>query len=202
MICLSGELKAELLLLSFSALHTIKTIIKLFSTARLRVSSRACGWAEGIDGVWNRGMMFSQLARGSTRALVSGIFKRLRTFVGVIDVLNGFPKIGNVFFLCRVRCQHQLKLYSVSRRIDKGVGASSSNCARTTQPLFYWPRIISKSFVVEFLRYEIFVKADNELFKEFKFSFLRTGNRNGAHFVKSYLSSLVSLVPLPTVLLK
>ena len=82
------------------------------------------------------------------------------------------------------------------------MGASSSNCARTTQPLFYWPRIITKSFVVEFLRYEIFVKADNELFKEVKVSFLRTGNRNGAHFVKSYLSSLVSLAPLPTVLLK
>ena len=65
--------------------------------------------------------MFSQLARGSTRALVSGIFKRLRTFVGVIDVLNGFPKIGTVSFLCRVLCQHQLKLYFVSSRIDKGV---------------------------------------------------------------------------------
>ena len=47
--------------------------------------------------------MFSQLARRSTHMLVSGIFKRLRTFVGVTDVLNGFPKIGNVFFfLCSV----------------------------------------------------------------------------------------------------
>ena len=52
-----------------------------------------------IDEAWNPGRMFSQLARGSTRMLVSGIFKQLRTFVVVPDVLSKFSKIGNVFFL-------------------------------------------------------------------------------------------------------
>ena len=42
--------------------------------------------------------MFSQLARRSTRMLISGIFKKLGTFVVVPDVLSKFSKIGNVFF--------------------------------------------------------------------------------------------------------
>ena len=33
-----------------------------------------------MDGVWNRGTMFSQLAKRSTRMLVGGSFKQLRTF--------------------------------------------------------------------------------------------------------------------------
>ena len=51
-----------------------------------------------IDEVWNLGTKFSQLARRSIRMLVSGIFKQLRTFVVVINVLSKFSKIGNLFF--------------------------------------------------------------------------------------------------------
>ena len=42
--------------------------------------------------------MFSQLARRSKRMLISGIFKKLGTFVVVPDVLSKCSKIGNVFF--------------------------------------------------------------------------------------------------------
>ena len=50
-----------------------------------------------IDEVWNLGKMFSQLAKRSTRMLVSGIFKELRTFVVIPGVLGEFSKIGYVF---------------------------------------------------------------------------------------------------------
>ena len=44
------------------------------------------------------------------------IFKQLRTFVVVPDVLSKFSKIENLFFFRgSVRCQHQLKLYSFER---------------------------------------------------------------------------------------
>ena len=52
----------------------------------------------GIDGFWDRATMQSQLAKRSTRVLVSGIFKRLRSFVVVSDVLSKFSKIGKVLF--------------------------------------------------------------------------------------------------------
>ena len=78
------------------------------------------GWRIGVRGrieeVWNLKTMFSQLAKRSTRILASGIFKQLRTFVVVPDVSSKFSKIGNVFFFrWSVRCQHQLKLYSIER---------------------------------------------------------------------------------------
>ena len=58
------------------------------------------GGGEGgtIDEVWNLGTMFSQLARRSTRMLVSGIFKQPRILVVVSDVQGKFSMIGNVFF--------------------------------------------------------------------------------------------------------
>ena len=72
------------------------------------------GGKERIGEVWNLGTTFSQLA--IERMLVSGIFKQLRTFVVVPDVLSKFLKIENVFFFRgSVRCQHQLKLYSFER---------------------------------------------------------------------------------------
>ena len=47
---------------------------------------------------------------------VSGIFKQLRTFVVVLDVLGKFSKTLNLSFFGRsVRYQHQLKLYSFER---------------------------------------------------------------------------------------
>ena len=55
------------------------------------------------------------LTTGDTM-LVSGIFKQLRTFVVVPDVLSKFSKTENLFFFRgSVRCQHQLKLYSFER---------------------------------------------------------------------------------------
>ena len=48
--------------------------------------------------------------------LVSGIFRQLRTFVVVPDVLNNYAKIGNIiFFRWSIWWQHQLKLYSIKR---------------------------------------------------------------------------------------
>ena len=49
-----------------------------------------------IGVVWNLGTTFSQLAIKSM--LVSGIFKQLRTFIVVPDVLSKFSKIRNLFF--------------------------------------------------------------------------------------------------------
>ena len=67
-----------------------------------------------IGEVWNLGTMFLQLA--IKRMLASAIFKQLRTFVVVRDVLSKFSTIENLFFFRgRVRCQHQLKLYSSER---------------------------------------------------------------------------------------
>ena len=56
------------------------------------------GWGGGgrIDEVWNLGTMFWQLTKRSTRMLVSGIFKQLRTFVVIPNVLSKFSKIGSV----------------------------------------------------------------------------------------------------------
>ena len=55
------------------------------------------------------------LTTGDT-VLVSGIFKQLRTFVVVPDVLSKFSKTVNLsFFGGSVRYQHQLKLYSFER---------------------------------------------------------------------------------------
>ena len=67
-----------------------------------------------IGEVWNLGTMFLQLA--IKRILASAIFKQLRTFVVVRDVLSKFSTIENLFFFRgSVRCQHQLKLYSFER---------------------------------------------------------------------------------------
>ena len=67
-----------------------------------------------IGEVWNLGTMFLQLA--IKRMLDSAIFKQLRTFVVVRDVLSKFSTIENLFFFRgSVRCQHQLKLYSFER---------------------------------------------------------------------------------------
>ena len=48
------------------------------------------GGGKGIDEAWNLGTMFLQLAKRSTRMLVSGILKHLKTFVVVPDVLSKF----------------------------------------------------------------------------------------------------------------
>ena len=48
-----------------------------------------------IGEVWNLGTTFSQLAIKCI--LVRGIFKQLRTFVVVPDVLSKFSKIENLF---------------------------------------------------------------------------------------------------------
>ena len=54
--------------------------------------------------------MFLQLAKRSTRILGSGIFKELKTFIVVPNILSKFSKIGHVFFFSwSVWCQHQLK---------------------------------------------------------------------------------------------
>ena len=50
---------------------------------------------ERIDEV---GTMFSLLAKRSTRILGSGIFRELKTFVVVPNVLSKFSKIGHIFF--------------------------------------------------------------------------------------------------------
>ena len=66
------------------------------------------------DGEGREELAIKQLA--IKRMLVSGIFKQLRTFVVVPDVLSKFSKIENLFFFRgSVRCQHQLKLYSFER---------------------------------------------------------------------------------------
>ena len=66
------------------------------------------------DGEGREELAIKQLA--IKRMLVSGIFKQLRTFVVVPDVLSKFLKIENLFFFRgSVRCQHQLKLYSFER---------------------------------------------------------------------------------------
>ena len=64
----------------------------------IEVPVRGVGTKGRIDEVWNLGTKFSQLARRLIRTLISGIFKQLRTFVVVIDVLSKFSKIGNLFF--------------------------------------------------------------------------------------------------------
>ena len=93
-------------------------MIKLSSKGCRKVSSRGKETRRGL--VWNLGKIFSQLAKWSTRMLVSGIFKQLRTFVVVPDVLSKFSKIGNVFFFrWSVWCQHQLKLYYIKRNDGK-----------------------------------------------------------------------------------
>ena len=94
----------ELLLVYFIV---IKTVIKLFSTGCRRVSSRGLvtsrgwwGWGVGGREKW-RGLELRdslQLAKQSTRMLVSSSFKHLRTFVIVPNVLIKFSKIRNVFF--------------------------------------------------------------------------------------------------------
>ena len=57
---------------------------------------------------------FSQLA--IKRLPVSAIFKQLRAFVVVPDVLSKFSKIENLFFFRgSVQCQHQIRLYSFER---------------------------------------------------------------------------------------
>ena len=66
------------------------------------------------DGEGREELAIKQLA--IKRMLVSGIFKQLRTFVVVPDVLSKFSKTENLFFFRgSVRCQHQLKLYSFER---------------------------------------------------------------------------------------
>ena len=82
----------------------------------------------GREGKNWRGLEFSELV--VKRMLVSGIFKQLRTFVVVpdliivsrgvsstnYDLMSKFSKIQNLFFFRgSVRCQHQLKLYSFER---------------------------------------------------------------------------------------
>ena len=52
------------------------------------------GWGEGSLELRDS----LQLAKQSTRMLVSSSFKQLRTFVIVPDVLIKFSKIRNVFF--------------------------------------------------------------------------------------------------------
>lgn len=70
----------------------------------------------------NRRMMFLQLAKRSTHVQVSGIFKKMKTFVDTPNVLNRFSRIGNVFFFrCTVRCQYQLKWYSIGIKWNIGL---------------------------------------------------------------------------------
>ena len=66
------------------------------------------------DGEGREELAIKQLA--IKRMLVSGIFKQLRTFVVVPDVLNKFSEIESLFFFRgSVRCHHQLKFYSFER---------------------------------------------------------------------------------------
>ena len=85
-----------------------KTVINLFSTGCRRVSSRRfrdqCGGGKRGNEVWNLGTMFSKLAKRSTRMLVRGIFKELRTFIVVPDVLGEF---STSLVDCRVRTVSQ-----------------------------------------------------------------------------------------------
>ena len=71
-------------------------VVEEFLQGDLGTSPRLGKNNETRSGTW--GTMFSQLARRSTRMLISGIFKKLGTFVVVPDVLSKFSKIGNVFF--------------------------------------------------------------------------------------------------------
>ena len=79
----------ELLIVYFPALRNNKNWM----------GDGASGRGEGgrgaarINGVWNRGTMFSQFAKRSTRIQVGGIFKQLRTFVIVSNVLSKFSKM-------------------------------------------------------------------------------------------------------------
>ena len=59
------------------------------------------------------GTMFSQLARRSTRMLVSGIFKQLRTFVVVPDVLSKFSKIRECFLLQMKRMMSATSVWEI-----------------------------------------------------------------------------------------
>ena len=84
-----------------------KKVLKLFSTGCRRVSSRGLreqsGGGEGREN-W-RGLEPGDDVLAIKRMLVSDIFKQLRTFVIVPDVLNKFSKIENLFFFRgSVRC--------------------------------------------------------------------------------------------------
>ena len=75
------------------------------------------GWGGkgGIDKVWNLGMTSSQLAKQfNMHASQQYLQAAVRTFVVDPDILSKFSNIENLIFFRRsVRCQHQLKLYSI-----------------------------------------------------------------------------------------
>ena len=76
-------------------------MIKLFSTGCRRGLMTSWGWWGGGGREKWRGLEprdSLQLAKRSTRMLVSSSFKQLRTFVIVSDVLIKFSKIRNIFF--------------------------------------------------------------------------------------------------------
>lgn len=86
------SLTVELLIVYFPALRNNKNWM----------GDGASGRGEGgrgaarINGVQNRGTMFSQFAKRSTRIQVGGIFKQLRTFVIVSNVLSKFSKMKQI----------------------------------------------------------------------------------------------------------
>ena len=98
-IQIQPSLKAELLLVYFLAPHYNENCNKTPQHWLQKNSSRGSRdqSGKGRSGeVWNLGTAFSQLA--IKRMLVSGIFKQLRTFVVVPDVMSKFSKIQNLFF--------------------------------------------------------------------------------------------------------
>ena len=79
----------ELLILYFAALRNNKNWMGDGASGR----GGGGRGAARINGVWNRGTMFSQFAKRSTRIQVGGIFKQLRTFVIVSNVLSKFSRM-------------------------------------------------------------------------------------------------------------
>ena len=109
------------------------------------------------DEVWNLGTIFSQLARWSTRTLVSGIFKQPRTSIVVPNVFNKFSKIGNVFFsdeVYDVSISWNYILLSVNYNFGLGKWAKSERndgkllCVKTSPvdwSVYTWAQWISKT---------------------------------------------------------
>ena len=105
------SLKAELLLVYFLTPHQNKNCNKALH--HWLQKSFLKGIKRPVGGMGREGKNWRDLEPGDD---VFTIFKQLRTFLVVPDVLSKFSKIENLFFFRgSVRCQHQLKLYSFER---------------------------------------------------------------------------------------
>lgn len=59
---------------------------------------------------------------GFCSTIYSDIFKQMKTLVDIPDGLNRYSRIVNVFFFrCSVRCQYQLKCYSIGMNWNIGL---------------------------------------------------------------------------------